>query len=415
MTNTVQLLKIEEIANRLELSQKKVRHFIHSGYLKSSKIWWSHRISENNLQSFIKNDYKKINKSDYKTAKYKKSKSIDNINWVDISDLWDKNKKSKYTSAELFCWAWGLSYGLEMAWFENLCWLDFLKEAWDTYNRNFKHPFILWDITKKEVKENFINTVKKQLKWKDLTVLCWWFPCQWFSMSWSRVVEDKRNSLYKDMLEVIQELRPQFIVAENVKGLRSMLKWKVENKIVSDIENLWYEVNVTVLNSANYYVPQKRERIIFIANRINKKNFHPKPLLNSDWYITTKDAIWDLLTTPDNKEFNHIRTNHSKEMKKRLAKVAEWESLYKNYSDSWKKCPWNEASCTIKENHGGVNIHPIEPRVITVREMARLQSFPDDFIFEWPKGKQLVQIWNAVPPLLWKAIWLAVIKSIVSK
>lgn len=73
-----------------------------------------------------------------------------------------------------------------------------------------------------------------------------------------------------------------------------------------------------------------------------------------------------------------------------------------------EKCPWNEASCTIKENHGGVNIHPLLPRVLTAREMARLQSFPDDFIFMGPKNKQLVQIGNAVPPLLGKAIGIAI-------
>lgn len=73
-----------------------------------------------------------------------------------------------------------------------------------------------------------------------------------------------------------------------------------------------------------------------------------------------------------------------------------------------EKCPWNEASCTIKENHGGVNVHQKLPRVLTAREIARLQSFPDDFIFEDPKNKQLVQIGNAVPPLLGKAIGLAV-------
>ena len=72
------------------------------------------------------------------------------------------------------------------------------------------------------------------------------------------------------------------------------------------------------------------------------------------------------------------------------------------------KCPWNEASCTIKENHGVVNIHPLLPRVLTAREMARLQSFPDDFIFMGPKNKQLVQIGNAVPPLLGKAIGIAI-------
>ena len=151
--------------------------------------------------------------------------------------------------------------------------------------------------------------------------------------------------------------------------------------------------------------------IIFIANRIGKKNHHPSPLLESGSYITTKEAIKDLIKLKDKKEFNHVRTKHSDDMKERLALVPEGKSLYDNYSDSWKKCPWNEASCTIKENHGGVNIHPIEPRVITVREMARLQSFPDNFIFKGAKGKQMVQIGNAVPPLLAKAIGLAIKKT----
>ena len=114
----------------------------------------------------------------------------------------------------------------------------------------------------------------------------------------------------------------------------------------------------------------------------------------------------------DDKDFNHLRTKHSDDMKRRLSSVLEGEGLYENYSDSWKKCPWNDASCTIKENHGGVNIHPVESRVITVREMARLQSFPDDFIFKGPKSKQMVQVGNAVPPLLAKAIGLSIKKSL---
>ena len=95
-------------------------------------------------------------------------------------------------------------------------------------------------------------------------------------------------------------------------------------------------------------------------------------------------------------------------MVKRIGKVEEGESLYSNYSDSWKKCPWNEPSCTIKENHGGVNLHPKIPRTLTVREMARIQTFPDDFIFKGSKSKQMVQVGNAVPPILAKAIGLAI-------
>ena len=99
-------------------------------------------------------------------------------------------------------------------------------------------------------------------------------------------------------------------------------------------------------------------------------------------------------------------------MQKKLLAVKEGESLYNNYSDSWKKSPWEKPSCTVKENHGAVNIHPKLPRVLTARELARLQSFPDDFIFEGSKKWQLTQIGNAVPCNLGKAIGLAVEKII---
>ena len=157
-----------------------------------------------------------------------------------------------------------------------------------------------------------------------------------------------------------------------------------------------------------YYTPQKRERVIFIGNRKGLKNYHQKPILQPTQYITTGAAIADLMDMPENNAFNHVPTKHRPDMAQRMLELPEGQSLYKGYSDAWKKCPWNEASCKIKENHGGVNIHPKLPRVLTAREMARLQSFPDDFIFEGPKNKQLVQIGNAVPPLLGKAIGLAV-------
>ena len=412
MDSSLQLLRIEDVAEKLNVSQKSVRRYIHSGKIKSIKIGGVHRIEDSELQYFL-------NLSVYENGELKelefthpKSTKTDIVNWIDISDDWDGTNVSEYTSADLFCGAGGMAKGFEMAGFNQICGLDWFKEAGMTYRENFSHPLIEGDITKREVKDNFIKTVKEKLNGKSLTVLSGGFPCQGFSMSGNRIVEDQRNSLYKDMLEIIEDLQPEFIVAENVKGLRSMLKGKVEDKIKADIKKLGYNVNVTVLNSADYYVPQKRERVIFIANRIGKKNYHPAPLLEPDSYITTKEAIGDLVKLKDDPKFNHVRTKHNDDMKERLANVPEGKSLYDNYSDSWKKCPWNEASCTIKENHGGVNIHPIEPRVITVREMARLQSFPDNFIFKGSKGKQMVQIGNAVPPFLAKAIALSIKKAL---
>ncbi|SFW48905.1 DNA cytosine methyltransferase [Cellulophaga fucicola] len=403
-----QLLRIEDVALELNVSQKIIRKHIHSGALKSTKTVGVHYLNPKDVKAFVKSNV--LAKTPKKPVKNIRTKSVktDDVNWVNIAGSWENPSKTELTSADLFCGAGGMAKGFEMAGFTQVGGLDWFKEAGMTYRENFNHPHILGDITEKEVKDKFIETVQSSLKGKPLTVLSGGFPCQGFSMSGSRIVEDERNSLYKDMLEIIDALQPEFIVAENVKGLRSMLKGKVEDKIKEDIAKLGYNVNVTVLNAANYYVPQKRERIIFVANRIGKKNYHPKPLLTPKNYVTTKQAIQDLVKHKDDANFNHVRTKHSDDMKNRLAKVEEGKSLYDNYSDSWKKCPWNEASCTIKENHGGVNIHPIEPRVITVREMARLQSFPDNFIFKGAKGKQMMQIGNAVPPLLAKAIALAV-------
>jgi len=415
MDTTKQLLKIEDIATKLNVSQKSVRRYIHAGKIKSNKIGGVHRVEERELQYFLNGSlYENEDLEDLEVSRPKSTKT-DIVNWTDISDIWDGTTPSEFTSADLFCGAGGMAKGFEMAGFNQVCGLDWFKEAGMTYRKNFSHPLVEGDITKREIKDKFINTVKEKLNGKNLTVLSGGFPCQGFSMSGNRIVEDKRNSLYKDMLEIIEELQPEFIVAENVKGLRSMLKGKVEDKIKNDIRKLGYVVNVTVLNSADYYVPQKRERVIFIANRIGEKNYHPAPLLEPASYITTKEAIEDLIKVKDNPKFNHVRTNHNDDMKERLAKVPEGKSLYDKYSDSWKKCPWNEASCTIKENHGGVNIHPIEPRVITVREMARLQSFPDNFIFQGTKSKQMVQIGNAVPPLLAKSIALAIKKTLTKE
>ena len=230
-------------------------------------------------------------------------------------------------------------------------------------------------------------------------------------MAGNRIIDDPRNSLYKELLEIVNTLQPEFVVCENVVGIRSMLNGKVEEMILKDFAAAGYRMNATVLRAADYSVPQKRDRVIFIGNRIDKINYYPKPFLLPSEYITTGEAIKDLMLMEENVSFNHVPTKHRADMMERMLQLEEGKSLYKGYSDAWKKCPWNEPSCTIKENHGGVNIHPKLPRVLTAREMARLQSFPDDFIFEGPKNKQLVQLGNAVPPLLAKAIGLAIRKS----
>lgn len=408
---------ISTVAGKLGISLKAVRKLVASGALSSEKIGTTYKISKDTLEDYLLSQKTKKKRSisgqydifggidKHTTASRVKS---DDVNWGDISKYWKKTPQSNMTFVDLFCGCGGLSKGLEMSGLEGICGLDFFKEACMTYEHNFKHPFINGDIKLQENKEAFYETVKKQLKGRHLDIVAGGFPCQGFSMAGNRIVDDPRNSLYKELLEIVKTLQPDFVICENVKGLRSMLDGAVERKIISDFKDAGYDMNVTVLCAADYYTPQKRERVIFIGNRIGKTNYHPQPILSPNKYITTGQSIADLMEHPEDKAFNHVPTKHRPDMAQRMLDLPEGMSLYAGYSDAWKKCPWNEASCTIKENHGGVNIHPKLPRVLTAREMARLQSFPDDFIFMGPKNKQLVQIGNAVPPLLGKAIGLAV-------
>lgn len=419
---------INEVAEFMGMTQKAIRRFIASGELKTTKKNNSYSIDEEDYICFkkyieegkhkehlqkIADSFKSTKTEDlFAGTEFAHNNPVkekgDIVNWSDISDYWDNPPKSEMTFVDLFCGAGGLSKGLEMSGLEGICGLDFFKEACMTYNHNFKHPFINGDIKNPENKKLFYETVRKQLNGRHLNIVAGGFPCQGFSMAGNRIVDDPRNSLYKELIEIVVELQPDFVICENVKGLRTMLNGLVEKKILEDFKAIGYAMNVTTLCAADYYTPQKRERVIFIGNRIGVKNFHPKPILSPKNYITTGEAIGDLMNHPTDEAFNHVPTKHREDMAQKIMETPEGQSLYKGYSDAWKKCPWNEPSCTIKENHGGVNLHPKLPRVLTAREMARLQSFPDDFIFMGTKNKQLVQIGNAVPPLLGKAIGLAV-------
>ena len=421
---------IQDIADKMGMTLKVVRRFVASGELKTTKKNNAYSITEEDFEAFKKyiedgghiehaqdvaDSFKTNNTeqdlfagTEYEASDVPRASRGDKVNWANIDKNWDNPGESEMTFVDLFCGAGGLSKGLEMSGLQGICGLDFFKEACMTYNRNFDHPFINGDIKDPENKKRFYETVKKQLNGRKLSIVAGGFPCQGFSMAGNRIVDDPRNSLYKELIEIVVELQPDFVVCENVKGLRTMLNGLVEKKIIADFEEIGYEMNVTTLCAADYYTPQKRERVIFIGNKKGLKNYHPRPILSPNEYITTGQAIADLMDHPIDEAFNHVPTKHREDMAKKIMETPEGMSLYKGYSDAWKKCPWNEPSCTIKENHGGVNLHPKLPRVLTAREMARLQSFPDDFIFEGKKNKQLVQIGNAVPPLLGKAIGLAV-------
>lgn len=408
------IITIQEAAELSNKSQKTIRRAIAAGKLKATKIQNKTRINKDDFDEWVANGCCGTEQADNNVIKN------DEVNWIDISDIWSrdgwKRKKdlTKYNFIDLFSGAGGLSCGMVMAGFNPVASVEIMPEAVETYKYNFiekkkfKETVETRDIRSKEVKEKLYEAVQNV----KVDVIVGGFPCQGFSMAGYRVVDDPRNSLYKEMKEIVEHLKPDYVVMENVEGLRSMLNGKVEEKIIEDYREIGYEINLTVLNSADYGVPQFRKRVIFIGNRIGKTNYHPKPLYNETNYVTLGQGIERFMEMDENIDINHIFPRHTEEMKKRLVLVPEGKSLYKNYSDAWKKSPWDKPSCTVKENHGGTNIHPKLPRCLTPRELAALQSFPDDFIFKGSKKWQLVQIGNAVPPLMGKAIGLAILKNI---
>lgn len=420
----MQFYTIRQISEMSGKSQKTVRRHIAAKKLKSEKIQNKYRISEKDYKEWINGS---VFEEDDKGVFTKQVKTeVDdsyNINWADISKEWkidgwkNKEERNGYKFIDLFSGAGGLSCGLVMAGFTPVASVEIMPEAVQTYKYNFvtekgfKEKVETRDIRSQDVKEELYKTIGNQ----HIDLIVGGFPCQGFSMAGNRVVSDPRNSLYLEMLEIVKKVKPDYVVMENVEGLRSMLDGKVETQIINDYKEIGYEINVTTLNAADYGVAQQRKRVIFIGNRIGNKNYHPKPLYEPKNYKTLGSAIYKYMDMEENKEINHIFTRHTEDMKQRLAKVPEGQSLFKNYSDSWKKSPWDKPSCTIKENHGAVNIHPKLPRVLTPREIAAIQSFPDDFIFQGAKKWQLVQIGNAVPPLLGKAIGLAVEKGLEEK
>ena len=183
-------------------------------------------------------------------------------------------------------------------------------------------------------------------------------------------------------------------------------RMKVTDIIKSTFENLGYKVKMKLLNAANYGVPQKRERVIFIGlrNDIDKEIVYPSETHSKDGkdnklkWVTVKEAIDDLKDLPEDKEISQqIYTKHSDVFLEKIKKTEIGSSVTKKYKEAFFRCYPDRPSNTVKENHGGVFIHYEKNRVMTPRELARLQSFPDDFQFKGSKSSMLVQLGNAVP------------------
>ncbi|MEM4300386.1 MAG: DNA cytosine methyltransferase [Candidatus Caldarchaeum sp.] len=286
----------------------------------------------------------------------------------------------------------------------------------------------------------------------------------WMAVSEPRFIDDPRNILYREFIRLVRKLKPKFVIMENVAGMLSYRNGETIHQIKEDFVAAGYRVEARVLNALHFGVPQKRKRIFFIANRLGLPNVFPRPthrhpedetvasldeFLEGEFLkkaVTVRDAIGDLpeieagggaevmdysrepfseyqrwARKNSSKVYNHAARPHSERDKRCFAFMKEgmwWKDLPDEikqefgfrddiFHDKLKKLVMDRPSWTIVSHlykDGYMYIHPAQPRTVTVREAARLQSFPDTFRFMGSRTAQFKQVGNAVPPLLAKAV-----------
>jgi len=328
-----------------------------------------------------------------------------NGNWVELDTLTPIKLTPKYNFFDLFSGAGGMSVGFRNTGLNKIASVEIDKDASATIRDNFPDSFHF----EKPIEQITLEEIEAVAQDKKIHVVCGGPPCQGFSVAGLRNPHDPRNQLFKEYIRIVQHLQPDFIVIENVPGILTMQNGAVYQEILRQLADIGYpNTSVRILEAAQFGVPQLRARAVFIGNRLGLKNPYPKPFLTKKNYETISESIEDLKKLPFDAAFNHHGTTHSAEMEQRLAQIPAGGSLYDKFRDAWKRQYRDAPSMTVKENHGGVHMHYELNRVLTAREMARLQTFPDDYIFSGTFKRAYWQIGNAVPCFLAEHIALGI-------
>lgn len=340
----------------------------------------------------------------------------------------------QYNAIDLFCGAGGLSKGFEWAGFNVVAGIDNNEEALVTYKNNFKKAqAIKADLSSNNDIEGVINKLENI----KVDILLGGPPCQGFSIAGKRIVDDPRNKLFKAYLTLVENFNPSIILIENVPNILSLGNGLYKKTIIEDLGNLGYKVEILKLNAADFGVPQNRRRVFFVASksnvtindRISSKMTNNEtttemaisdlPLLNDslgdegiDYATNPKSKYQSMLRGSVAKVYNHTAVAHTPKTKEIIALVPDGGN-YKNLpvelqgtrkvNIAWTRMNSQKPCFTIDAGHNH-HFHYKANRVPTVRECARIQSFPDDFIFCGKRTSQYKQVGNAVPPILAKEL-----------
>lgn len=335
--------------------------------------------------------------------------------------------------------------------------IEIEKSYFETYKYNNPECICInEDITKLDCKEINDNYMKDK-RIKGIEGIIGGPPCMGFSTVGNRKPDDPRNTLVYYFIKWIDYFKPTFYVMENVPGILSMAKGQVVEKIIRMYNKIGYKCKMHILIAADYGVPQLRKRVFFIGTKngileelkiqkTNRRDIEEKQLFEQNSlhpYLTIKDALSDIFNIkpytesnnddlfkdysnlPQNKYqeylrrnskriYNHFAPNHSKVVIDRMSHIEQGKNhaslpkeyqLKGGYPNIYGRLHLNNPADTITGNCGCVSapgrfIHPLQNRAISVREAARLQSFPDNYRFKGNMKDKYKQVGNAVPPLM---------------
>ena len=313
---------------------------------------------------------------------------------------------------DLFCGAGGFSKGFDEESFENIFSNDCEKDFCKTYRENFPKHKLVEDKIENLSKKKILDLVKG----KKIDVIIGGPPCQGFSIAGNigrKFIDDPRNHLFKEFVRIVDIIKPNFFVMENVERLFNHNNSKTKISIIKKFEEIGYYVECKVLNSLDYMVPQNRRRVVFIGSKVTKEIQFPTK--HSKDSLTIKNAIGDLpklKSGQKSKVKNHIAMNHSEQMLKKMSFVKDGsgrETIPKNIrpksGDVRKYIRYDSSKPSICITGDMRKVfHYSQNRALTVRELARIQTFSDSFIFKGSTISQQQQIGNAVPPKMARAI-----------
>lgn len=351
--------------------------------------------------------------------------------------------KQRYTCVDLFCGAGGLSKGFMDAGYDVVLGVDYDEPALETFQKNHGEATAMkLDLYDHSNIAKILSFLKEK-NIHNIDVLVGGPPCQGFSYAGKMDINDRRNFLYLAMVKLTKQLQPQAVLLENVLAMLEANGGVGAKRVIEDFAAIGYKMTPKILFAPDYGVPQVRKRVFFVGLRDSKVDFKfPEAFVKEKDYVTCEEAISDLpsLQTEDNQivrgeaiqeymtppmsEYQKIMRSHSAfvynhigsvpiektrkmialvpEGKNYLSLPEEYRGMYK-YHEALTRYHSKKPSLTINTGHRS-HFHYKWNRIPTVRESARLQSFPDDFIFYGNQSDQFKQVGNAVPPMLGQAV-----------